>query len=44
MIAMENALQEVERAGDAGRVNELHLASLKACGELSEFIMRYLKE
>ncbi len=42
MVAIENALQEAERAGDAGRVNELHLASLKAGGELSEFIMRYL--
>ena len=43
MVAIENALQEAERAEDAGRVNDLHLASLKADGELSEFIMRYLE-
>ena len=44
MVAIENALEEAERAGDAERVNELHLASLKAGGELSEFIMRDLEK
>jgi len=44
MVAIEKALQEAERAGDEGRMNELHLTSLKAGGELSEFIMRHLQK
>jgi hypothetical protein len=44
MVAIENALQEAERTGDSRRMNELHLASLKADGELSEFIVRYLNK
>jgi len=44
MVTIEKALQEAERAGDKVRMNKLHLASLKAGGELSEFTMRYLKK
>ena len=43
-VAIGKSLREAERAGDEERINELHLASLKADGELSEFIMRHLKK
>jgi len=44
VVAIEKALQEAERTKDEVRMNKMHLASLKANGELSEFIMRHLKK
>lgn len=43
MVTIETAQREAERSGDEARIEELHLESLKAGTELSEFIMMHVK-